>query len=62
MKRVLYRDISGMIDWKELTRLTVFFVSLLSLSYRGTCQRDIFMQMNRKGSMAFRTGKYFLSL
>ena len=25
MKRVLYRDISGMIDWKELTRLTVFF-------------------------------------
>lgn len=33
MKRVLYRDISGMIDWKELTRLTVFFVSLLSLSY-----------------------------
>lgn len=66
MYRYKARALSGYIGDDRLERTNsfdcFFFVSLLSLSYRGTCQRDIFMQMNRKGSMAFRTGKYFLSL
>lgn len=65
--RIMYRyearALSGYIGDDRLERTNsfdCFFLSLFSLWV--TCQRDIFMQMNRKGSMAFRTGKYFLSL